>query len=134
MDGKRCKFSDPAHNGHHCGSYAFNLAREDVKQGDYCDVHYWRVRCEKAESAALSQPAAAPLRLPENATEVRLFIGPHAHSTQFKNAPKDPEDWRGYLDSESSDEDNYHVSAHDLLICFRDWVDFPIYAAPKATK
>lgn len=59
MDGKRCKFADPAHNGHHCGSYAFNLARDGIKQGEYCDVHYWRVRCEKAEAAALSQPAAA---------------------------------------------------------------------------
>lgn len=30
---KRCKV---------CGSYAFNLYKEDIDQGDLCDVHYWK--------------------------------------------------------------------------------------------
>lgn len=25
-----------------CGSYAFNLYKEDIDQGDLCDVHYWQ--------------------------------------------------------------------------------------------
>jgi hypothetical protein len=56
MDDKRCKFLGPS--GFNCGSYAFNLARDGIAQLDYCDVHYWQSRCEKAEVAALSQPAA----------------------------------------------------------------------------
>jgi hypothetical protein len=25
-----------------CGSYAFNLYKEGIDQGDLCDVHYWK--------------------------------------------------------------------------------------------
>ena len=32
-----------------CGSYAFNLYKEDIDQGDLCDVHYWKEK-------ALAQP------------------------------------------------------------------------------
>ena len=35
-----------------CGSYAFNLYKEDIDQGDLCDVHYWR---------ALAKPEQEPV-------------------------------------------------------------------------
>ena len=28
-----------------CGSYAFNLQKENIEQGELCDRHYWQVRC-----------------------------------------------------------------------------------------
>ena len=53
MTDKRCTFT----NGGkwHCGSYAFNLSRDGIKQGPYCDVHYWQNRCEKAENTSIAQ-------------------------------------------------------------------------------
>jgi hypothetical protein len=39
---------------HRCGSYAFNLYKDDIDQGELCDVHYWQERALKAE--ALLEP------------------------------------------------------------------------------
>jgi len=33
-----------------CGSYAFNLYKEDIDQGGLCDVHYWQSRAHLAEA------------------------------------------------------------------------------------
>ena len=41
-----------------CGSYAFNLYKEDIDQGGLCDVHYWQYRAHRAEALA-EQPAPA---------------------------------------------------------------------------
>jgi len=35
---------------HRCGSYAFTLYKEDIDQGDLCDVHYWEKRALEAEA------------------------------------------------------------------------------------
>jgi hypothetical protein len=32
---------------HTCGSYAFNLYKEDIDQGDLCDVHYWQNKAQR---------------------------------------------------------------------------------------
>ena len=37
----RCTFKQ-------CGSYAFNLYKEDIDQGDLCDHHYWQDQAQKA--------------------------------------------------------------------------------------
>ena len=47
---KRCK-----HPG--CGSYALNLWRDGIDQGDLCDVHYWKIRAETAWRSALEDAA-----------------------------------------------------------------------------
>lgn len=47
MTNKRCKFKE---GKWHCGSYAFNLHAEGIKQGNYCDQHYWQDRALKAEA------------------------------------------------------------------------------------
>lgn len=44
----RCTFKQGNHN---CGSYAFNLYKEDIDQGSYCDRHYWQDQAEKARAA-----------------------------------------------------------------------------------
>jgi hypothetical protein len=44
---KRCKFKVGKYN---CGSYAFNLYKEDIDQGDYCDQHYWQDQAMKARA------------------------------------------------------------------------------------
>ena len=42
---KRCKFKEGKWN---CGSYAFNLYKNDIDQGNLCDVHYWQDQAMKA--------------------------------------------------------------------------------------
>ena len=42
---ERCTFKQGLFN---CGSYAFNLYKENIEQGDYCDQHYWEDRAMKA--------------------------------------------------------------------------------------
>ena len=37
-----------------CGSHAFNLHADGIDQGEFCDVHYWQGRANRAE--ALAQP------------------------------------------------------------------------------
>jgi len=49
---KQCKFKVGKYN---CGSYAFNLWKEDIEQGDRCDHHYWQ---ERAMEAAASEREA----------------------------------------------------------------------------
>jgi len=33
-----------------CGSYAFNLHKDNIDQGGLCDVHYWQGRAHRAEA------------------------------------------------------------------------------------
>jgi hypothetical protein len=42
---KRCKHVEQ--NGFNCGSYAFNLYKDDINQGDLCDVHYWQEKAQR---------------------------------------------------------------------------------------
>ena len=51
---ERCTFKQGLFN---CGSYAFNLYKENIEQGDYCDQHYWEDRAMKA--AAQEREACA---------------------------------------------------------------------------
>jgi len=60
---KRCEHINPGQTFHTCGSYAFNLRREGIDQGEFCDVHYWQARAEKAEAvAAREREATGKLR------------------------------------------------------------------------
>lgn len=34
-----------------CGSYAFNLRRDGIDQGELCDVHYWQNIAERLRAA-----------------------------------------------------------------------------------
>ena len=43
MAEKRCVFKCGAWN---CGSYQFNLYKDDINQGDLCDVHYWQTKAQ----------------------------------------------------------------------------------------
>jgi len=31
---------------HRCGSHAFNLYKDDIDQGELCDVHYWQTKAQ----------------------------------------------------------------------------------------
>ena len=44
---KQCTFNE---GKHHCGSYAFNLHNEGIKQGKYCDRHYWQDQAQQARA------------------------------------------------------------------------------------
>ena len=45
---EQCKFTNA--KGYRCGSYAFNMYKEQIDQGDRCDHHYWQDRAVKAEA------------------------------------------------------------------------------------
>lgn len=56
-----------------CQSFAFNLnSKEGIDQGDLCDTHYWKDRCEKIgdemRSATLIEAAIVAARLAESAS------------------------------------------------------------------
>jgi hypothetical protein len=42
---ERCKHIRK--DGFRCGSYAFNLYKDDIDQGDLCDVHYWQAKAQR---------------------------------------------------------------------------------------
>jgi hypothetical protein len=42
---KRCKHVEK--DGFNCGSYAFNLYKDDIYQDDLCDVHYWQNKAQR---------------------------------------------------------------------------------------
>jgi hypothetical protein len=44
MTDKRCTFKRGQWN---CGSYQFNLYKDDIDQGDLCDVHYWQTKSQR---------------------------------------------------------------------------------------
>jgi hypothetical protein len=63
---KRCKHV--RQDGFNCGSYAFNLYKDDIDQGDLCDVHYWQAKAQRTwvgggdleDSNAYQTPQAQP--------------------------------------------------------------------------
>jgi hypothetical protein len=42
---ERCKHIEK--NGFNCGSYAFNLYKDGIDQGNLCDVHYWQAKAQR---------------------------------------------------------------------------------------
>jgi len=44
MADKRCVYKCGAWN---CGSYQFNLYKDDIDQGELCDVHYWQTKAQR---------------------------------------------------------------------------------------
>jgi len=53
-----------------CGSYAFNLYKEDIDQGDLCDVHYWKEK-------ALAQPEQEPVAIVHRNEYNEYRLEPH---------------------------------------------------------
>ena len=61
-----------------CGSYAFNLWRDGIDQGDLCDVHYWQNKAEMAVAevfAAVLKEREACAKLVESRAEKRVEYG-----------------------------------------------------------
>ena len=44
MAEKRCVYKCGAWN---CGSYQFNLYKDDIDQDQLCDVHYWQTKAQR---------------------------------------------------------------------------------------
>ena len=44
MAEKRCVYKCGAWN---CGSYQFNLYKDEINQGELCDVHYWQTKAQR---------------------------------------------------------------------------------------
>ena len=74
---ERCKHVEK--NGFNCGSYAFNLYKDGIDQGNLCDVHYWQAK-------ALAQPEQD--HIPDArkmVTEQEPVVGIAAIRTWFKD-------------------------------------------------
>jgi hypothetical protein len=71
---ERCKHVEK--NGFNCGSYAFNLYKDGIDQGNLCDVHYWQAK-------ALAQPEQEPV----------AWINEHGHIDCGLDAILDPTGW-----------------------------------------
>ena len=54
MSERRCTYKCGDWN---CGSYQFNLYKDNIDQGNLCDVHYWQTRAQKAEATS-KEPSA----------------------------------------------------------------------------
>jgi hypothetical protein len=57
---KKCKHVKQ--DGFNCGSYAFNLYKDDIDQGDLCDVHYWQAKAQRTEQEPVAwyYPGGSP--------------------------------------------------------------------------
>ena len=44
MAENKCTYKCGAWN---CGSYQFNLYKDDIDQGELCDVHYWQTKTQR---------------------------------------------------------------------------------------
>jgi len=44
MADKKCVYKCGAWN---CGSYQFNLYKDDINQGELCDVHFWQTKAQR---------------------------------------------------------------------------------------
>ena len=64
-----------------CGSYAFNLYKEGIDQGGFCDVHYWQGRAHRAEALA-EQPAHAPVEWMEMVVANLVREGVNKHKAR----------------------------------------------------
>lgn len=93
---ERCKFKQGKFN---CGSYAFNLYKENIDQGDYCDHHYWQDQAMKAitalrealsEQPAQQKPVAAECKFDREEKWVRCEIAHH------NLVQSEPHKWPGY--------------------------------------
>jgi hypothetical protein len=68
---KRCKHIE-ADGFHHCSSYAFNLYKDDIEQGDLCDVHYWQDQAQKARADEREKVAALCDQLSDSSRDLRF--------------------------------------------------------------
>ena len=94
----RCTFKQGNYN---CGSYAFNLYKEDIDQGSYCDRHYWQDQAQK--SRADEREACAKLceemRPSKAKYDQRFYDGCTFSAAAIRARGQDPmplfDDWPG---------------------------------------
>ena len=65
----RCTFKQGQYN---CGSYAFNLWKESIEQGEYCDHHYWQDQAQKARADEREGCAALCDQLSDSSRDLRF--------------------------------------------------------------
>jgi hypothetical protein len=64
----RCTFKQGLFN---CGSHAFNLYKENIEQGDYCDQHYWEDRAKKAAAQEREECADVCIKMANRCDDIR---------------------------------------------------------------
>ena len=65
---ERCTFKQGRFN---CGSYAFNLYKEDIEQGDYCDHHYWQDQAMKAAAQERGECSKVCIQMANRCDDIR---------------------------------------------------------------
>lgn len=90
----RCQHKE-ADGFHVCGSYAFNLHRDGIDQGNLCDVHYWEAKYElvkvERDAALMDARRYHWLRLTTN-----KFTNSSGERIDVKLAP---EEWDRHIDN-----------------------------------
>ena len=71
-----------------CGSYAFNLYKEDIDQGDLCDVHYWQDRAQKAEAKQEQGEPVAWLFQDRTWTNIKAMADDHPPTVPVYTTPQ----------------------------------------------
>jgi hypothetical protein len=66
---KRCEYKDGL--GYRCGSYAFNLYKEKIEQGDRCDRHYWQDQAMKAAAQEREACAKVCIQMANRCDDIR---------------------------------------------------------------
>jgi hypothetical protein len=95
---ERCKHVEK--NGFNCGSYAFNLYKDGIDQGNLCDVHYWQAK-------ALAQPEQEPVAwfstLPDGRLSIKIVGKPTEGNWEPLYTTPPQRTWIGLTDDEIID-------------------------------
>jgi hypothetical protein len=84
---------------HICASRQFNLWKQDIDQGDMCDVHYWQVESERIASIVKDQQVTIELLKNQVAAfrkEVDHVMGT-PHTEWHKGQPPHIGWWRTFM-------------------------------------
>lgn len=132
MTKSRCK--SKCAEGYVCGSFAFNLYKEGIDQGDLCDVHYWKAKALN-DATHLAAPVQEPVawidRLPEGTTHIarcRVTVNSGGSLSLRTNAFKYDD---GVLKVYTTDNDNEYPGWKDAKRVFYH-LNFPIIALHTA--
>ena len=95
-----------------CGSYAFNLHKDDIDQGGLCDVHYWQGRAHRAEAKQeQGEPIGTARELFTNSALERLDLRP---STKIYTTPQQ-RPWVGLTDEQMRKMCGSHATMREAV-------------------
>lgn len=83
---KQCKHIEKD-GFHECGSYAFNLRKDGIDQGDLCNVHYWQNKSEAIRLASALERTPPRTSDYDNVLQVIKELRPIQNNPLVKDKP-----------------------------------------------